>query len=120
MKITKSKLRQIIMEELKSDQEQLNEMDPVTMGVGAGLAGGLVVVLQAVLAEIDKMNKQEKETQLNEPGNEAAKAAYQAWLADTTAGGEEYGSEPARSAPLGEEDVSLDELKKLIRSELLG
>jgi hypothetical protein len=119
MKITKSKLRQIIMEELENDQEHLNEMDPVTMGVGVGLAGGLVVVLQSVLAEIDKMNQEEKQAQLNEPGNEAAKAAYEAWLSDKS-GGSDINQPPAPSSPMGEEDVSLDELKSLIRSELLG
>ena len=123
MKITKSKLRQIIMEELESDQdqEQLNEVDPITAGVAVGLAGGLVVALQTIFIKMQEADQQELMDYMSQPGHEDEKKAYEVWLADQTGGGEAYGQEPARSSPpWGKEDLSLAELKKLIRSELLG
>ena len=110
------------MEELESDQKQLNEFgDPVTMGAAAGLAGGLVIALQTILIKMQEADQQELMDYMAQPGHEDEKKAYEAWLADQTGGGEPYGQEPARSsAPLGEDDISLAELKKLIRSELLG
>ena len=122
MKITKSKLRQIIMEELESDREQekLNEVDPITAGVAVGIAGGLVVALQSILTQMQSVQKEELLTYLDQPGHEDEKRAYMAWMEDKTGGGIPYGQEGPQSVPLDEEDLSLTELKKLIRSELLG
>jgi hypothetical protein len=122
MKITKSKLRQIIMEELESDQDQLNEVDPVTMGAAVGLAGGLVVALQTIFIKMQEADQQELLDYMSQPGHEDEKKAYEVWLADQSGGGELYrGEQPGPpSDPLGEDDLSLAELKKLIRSELLG
>ena len=119
MKITRARLRQIIMEELKSDQEQLNEFgDPVTAGVAVGLAGGLVVALQTIFIKMQEADQQELMDYMSQPGHEDEKKAYEVWLADQTGGGEVYGEEPARTQPAGAEEFSMNELRDLIRSQL--
>jgi len=119
MKITRARLRQIIMEELESDQKQLNEFgDPVTMGAAVGLAGGLVVALQTIFIKMQEADQQELLDYMSQPGHEDEKKAYEVWLADQTGGGEFYGEEPSRTQPTMEEEFSMNELRDLIRSQL--
>ena len=118
MKITKSKLRQIIMEELEKEQEveapmsqashEVPAAPPPSPAAGASMMAGLPAVANgdfegmahAALAAIVQL---------------AAEAGVEM---DITSGspGEAAAMPPATQ----EDDISLDELKKLIRSELLG
>ena len=116
MKITKSKLRQIIMEELEmeEDPQPAPQLEPPTesppppgapaapmsAGIPAVTAGDFEGMAHAAIAAIAQL--------ASEAGVEI----------DITTG--HPGEAPAEGPAMQEGDISLDELKKLIRSELLG
>jgi|TARA_R110000824_G_scaffold246674_1_gene435863 hypothetical protein len=118
MKITKSKLRQIIMEELEKEQEaeapmsqaspEMPAAPPPSPAAGRSMTAGLPAVANgdfegmahAALAAIVQL---------------AAEAGVEM---DISSG--DPAEAPAMEPAMQEDDISLAELKKLIKSELLG